>query len=222
LQTFWSPHAALKQEPKEDSNTTTAANSTPKYGGKAHWCVKSYLEYQGQKFLPRFDPVTYVKLTEQMDSHDIARGRGEEEGSDSDIPTVLARVEIPVLIMGIDSDVLYPLNEQEDLVKYLPRGKLCIIHSDDGHDGFLLEQDQMSRHITDFLKYYQKRLEQIRRREAIEKKKQKAAAAAVISPQQTKAKDVACSSLQASLRRGNHISYRCGFNFATAGTVNSV
>ena len=121
------------------------ANQTgPSYGSKAPWQVKSYLEYQGKKFLERFDPVTYVKLTEQMDSHDIGRGRGS-------IEKVLSHVEIPVCVLGIDSDVLYPLREQEEMVRAMPNAELKIISSDSGHDGFLLEQDQVSAHIKSFL-----------------------------------------------------------------------
>ncbi len=120
-------------------------NSTLIYGSNARWQVKSYLEYQGIKFIDRFDPITYVKLTEQMDSHDVSRGRG---GSVAD---VLSKVEIPACVMGIDSDVLYPLSEQEELADYIPNSELKVIHSDDGHDGFLLEQDQVGRHIVDFL-----------------------------------------------------------------------
>ena len=116
----------------------------PNYGSKAPWQVKSYLEYQGKKFVERFDPVTYVKLTEQMDSHDIGRGRGP-------IDKVLSHVEIPVCVLGIDSDVLYPLREQEELVQSMPNAELKIIHSDAGHDGFLLEQDQVAAHIKSFL-----------------------------------------------------------------------
>lgn len=116
----------------------------PAFGSKAPWQVKSYLEYQGKKFVERFDPVTYVKLTEQMDSHDIARGRGS-------IENVLGFVEIPVCVLGIDSDVLYPLREQEELVQSMPNAELKIIHSDAGHDGFLLEQDQVASHIKSFL-----------------------------------------------------------------------
>jgi len=118
--------------------------SGPSYGSKAPWQVKSYLEYQGKKFLDRFDPVTYVKLTEQMDSHDIGRGRGS-------IEEVLNHVEIPVCVLGIDSDVLYPLREQEEMVQAMPNAELKIIHSDAGHDGFLLEQDQVAAHIKSFL-----------------------------------------------------------------------
>jgi len=118
--------------------------SMPSYGSRAPWQVKSYLEYQGKKFLDRFDPVTYVKLTEQMDSHDVGRGRGT-------IEQVLSHVEIPVCILGIDSDVLYPLREQEELARCMPHAELKIIHSDAGHDGFLLEQDQVAAHIKSFL-----------------------------------------------------------------------
>lgn len=119
--------------------------ASPKYGTNASWQVQSYLEYQGKKFLSRFDPITYVKLTEQMDSHDLARGRGDT------LAEVLRRVNIPALVLGIDSDVLYPLTEQEELAELFPGGTLKVIHSVDGHDGFLLEQDQVGQHIIDFL-----------------------------------------------------------------------
>lgn len=120
-------------------------DDSPAYGADATWQVKSYLEYQGVKFLDRFDPITYVKLTEQMDSHDIGRNR-----NDSAVD-VLKKIEIPTRVLGIDSDVLYPLHEQEELAENIPGAELKIIHSEDGHDGFLLEQDQVGSHIVDFL-----------------------------------------------------------------------
>jgi homoserine O-acetyltransferase len=129
----------------QPGSEVSLSSSSPPYGSLAPWKVKSYLEYQGSKFLTRFDPVTYVKLTEQMDSHDVTRGRP------GGLEQVLGRVEIPALVLGIDSDVLYPLYEQEELARYLPNATLKVIHSIDGHDGFLLEQDQVGRHITDFL-----------------------------------------------------------------------
>ncbi|GKY97157.1 hypothetical protein MPSEU_000674100 [Mayamaea pseudoterrestris] len=121
------------------------ATSSPAYGAQADWKVKNYLIYQGTKFLTRFDPVTYVKMTEQMDSHDVSRGRG------SSVKQVLEQVQIPALVLGIDSDVLYPLFEQQELADFLPNSKLGVIHSEDGHDGFLLEQEQVGNYITDFL-----------------------------------------------------------------------
>ncbi|KAL3916722.1 MAG: hypothetical protein SGILL_005050 [Bacillariaceae sp.] len=126
--------------PKEGNSS-----SLPLYGTNAPWQVKSYLEYQGIIFIDRFDPITYVKLTEQMDSHDIARNRGES------VEDVLKQIEIPACVLGIDSDVLYPLSEQEELAEHLPCSDLKIVHSDDGHDGFLLEQDQVGQHIIEFL-----------------------------------------------------------------------
>ena len=116
-----------------------------RYGSDASWQVKSYLEYQGIKFIDRFDPITYVKMTEQIDSHYVSRNCGLSIGE------VLQRVKIPACILGIDSDVLYPISEQDEIVEYMPNSELKIIHSDDGHDGFLLEQDQVNRCIVDFL-----------------------------------------------------------------------
>jgi homoserine O-acetyltransferase len=124
-------------------------DTSPPYGSSANFQVKSYLEYQGQKFLSRFDPVTYVKMTEQMDSYDVSRGRGDSNSTTCQ--QVLAHVQIPGLVLGIDSDVLYPLKEQKELADWLPNGRLEVIHSDDGHDGFLLEQDQVAAHIVKFL-----------------------------------------------------------------------
>jgi len=117
---------------------------SPPYGSAAPWNVKSYLEYQGQKFLSRFDPITYIKLTEQMDTHDLGRGRGGIENA-------LRDIQIPALVLGINSDILYPLCEQEQLAHLLPNAELKIIVSDAGHDGFLLEQKQVGGFITQFL-----------------------------------------------------------------------
>ena len=121
------------------------SDNSQMYGSDASWQVKSYLEYQGLKFIDRFDPITYVKLTEQMDSHDVSRNRS------GTVAEVLNQVEIPLCVLGIDSDVLYPISEQEEIVENVPNAHLKIINSFDGHDGFLLEQDQVATNIIDFL-----------------------------------------------------------------------
>lgn len=119
----------------------TAGGYQQKFGretnDKGQWQVSSYLDYQGEKFLDRFDPITYVKLTEQMDTHDAA--------------DQLKNVDIPALVLGIDSDVLYPLEEQEQLTKLIPNAEMKVIHSTEGHDGFLLEQEQVGGFLTEFL-----------------------------------------------------------------------
>lgn len=100
-----------------------------------HFQTRKYLEYQGIKFLDRFDSVTYVKLTEQMDSHDIGRDRGG-------IESALNSIDSRVMVMGIDSDILYPIYEQEQLSKHIKNSQFYVIKSNEGHDGFLLEQSQ--------------------------------------------------------------------------------
>jgi homoserine O-acetyltransferase len=106
--------------------------------------VRRYLEYQGHKFLSRFDPVSYLKLTEQLDSHDVGRSRG---GADKALASILQRI----LVIGISSDILYPLIEQKELCEKISGSEMRVVNSSDGHDGFLLEQDQVGGHIQEFL-----------------------------------------------------------------------
>lgn len=135
----------VRQSKKDAAQSSEEQPPPALYGSNANWQVKSYLEYQGVKFIDRFDPITYVKLTEQMDSHDIARNRAPTTAD------VLKEIEIPACVMGIDSDILYPLSEQEELAEHMPHAELKVIRSDDGHDGFLLAQDQVGRYIVEFL-----------------------------------------------------------------------
>jgi homoserine O-acetyltransferase len=107
------------------------------------YAVESYLRYQGDKLVDRFDANCYVALTKQMDSHDVARGRGDYEA-------VLASIQQPTLVVGIDSDVLYPLREQEELAEHLPRATLEVLSAPHGHDAFLIEFDALSTLVTDW------------------------------------------------------------------------
>uniref|UniRef100_A0A7S2CAL4 AB hydrolase-1 domain-containing protein n=2 Tax=Octactis speculum TaxID=3111310 RepID=A0A7S2CAL4_9STRA len=106
--------------------------------------VASYLEYQGRKFLSRFDPTSYYAITEQMDTHDVGRGRGGIEAA-------LSSLSQRILIMGISSDVLYPLEEQQELARLIPNAGFFEIVTDEGHDGFLLEYDQVGSAISTFI-----------------------------------------------------------------------
>ena len=64
---------------------------------------------------------------------------------------MLGQLRAPVLIVGIDSDVLYPIEEQQRLAAAIPGSTLRIVHSFEGHDGFLLEDVTIGRHIEEFL-----------------------------------------------------------------------
>lgn len=102
------------------------------------FATQSYLRYQGRKLVNRFDANCYVQLTYQMDTHDLARDRGE-------MADVLASINLPALVVGIDSDGLYPLEEQVQLAENLPNGELAVVTSIHGHDAFLIEFDILER-----------------------------------------------------------------------------
>ncbi len=120
--------------------------------GKPCFQVESYLQYQGKKLVDRFDAVTYVRLTRAMDTHDVSRGRGSFE-------QVLGNITIPALVIGISSDVLYPVYEQKELVSLLKNARYAELSSDNGHDAFLIEfeaiQSLVKEHFPElFIKYY--------------------------------------------------------------------
>ncbi|MEM9556183.1 MAG: homoserine O-acetyltransferase [Acidobacteriota bacterium] len=107
------------------------------------FAVESYLRHHGEKLIERFDPATYVTLTHAMDSHDVGRGRGG-------VARALGSLEQPVLVVSIDSDVLYPPVEQKQLVQQLPHGELMRLESAHGHDGFLIDVDPLAAALAAF------------------------------------------------------------------------
>lgn len=107
------------------------------------FAVESYLQYQGRKFIQRFDANCYVQLTHTLDSMDVARGRGEYHD-------VLARITQRVFVVGIDSDVLYPLELQRELADGIPNATLYTIASPHGHDSFLIEIEQLNGAVRAF------------------------------------------------------------------------
>ncbi|HEY2215142.1 MAG TPA: homoserine O-acetyltransferase [Acidimicrobiales bacterium] len=112
-------------------------------GGR--YSVESYLQHHGEKLSQRFDPNSYVVLTEAMNHHDIGRDRGGAGRA-------LAGIQADVTIAGIDSDRLYPLEEQEELALQLPTIRpVQIVRSLSGHDGFLLEIEQVGRIVSQAL-----------------------------------------------------------------------
>ena len=106
--------------------------------------VESYLQYQGQKLVDRFDALSYDRLTRSMDTHDVSRNRGT-------FKEVLGKLTTPTLIMGINSDLLYPTYEQKELVELIPNAIYKEIHSSYGHDAFLIELEQINEHLNGFL-----------------------------------------------------------------------
>lgn len=112
--------------------------------GQGPFDVESYLRYQGQKLVDRFDANCYVSITRQMNSHDVGRGR-------ESVDVALSSARIPALVIGVSSDFLYPLDEQRELVRLLPKATLKIVESPHGHDAFLIELDQLNELIAEWI-----------------------------------------------------------------------
>ena len=114
----------------------------PLRGGR--FAVQSYLEHHGRKLGRRFDPNSYLVLTEAMNSHDIGRGRG---GFDA----ALQRISAEVTVAVVDSDRLF-LPAHGALIATAPAARpLITMHSDYGHDGFLIEADAIAAVVREAL-----------------------------------------------------------------------
>lgn len=106
--------------------------------------ASSYIEYQGDKLVKRFNAYSYWLLTKAMDSHNVARGRGDME-------KVLASIKTKALVVGISSDYLCPVAEQKYLAKHMANATYHQIESPFGHDGFLVEGERLGECISEFL-----------------------------------------------------------------------
>ncbi len=126
-------HLTYRSEPELQMRFGRAAQAQEDPLGGGRYAVSSYLDHQADKLARRFDAGTYVALTDAMSTHDVGRGRGG-------LAVALGRVEAPVVVAGVDSDRLYPLWLQEQLVDLIPGADgVHVIASPYGHDGFLLE-----------------------------------------------------------------------------------
>lgn len=112
-----------------DAYIQTQTDESPKLD---HHKAASYVRYQGKKLEQRFHAHCYWHLSKCLDTHHIGRNRDS-------IEAVLTGLNIPVTVIGIDSDLLIPVQEQQFLAKHLPKGVYHEISSRFGHDGFLIE-----------------------------------------------------------------------------------
>ncbi|MBS7563100.1 homoserine O-acetyltransferase [Mucilaginibacter sp. Bleaf8] len=104
----------------------------------------SYQSYQGEKLVKRFNAYSYWYLTKAMDSHHVGRNRGDAEKA-------LAKIKARTLVIGITSDMLFPINEQQYLYSHIPNADYAEFDSIYGHDGFLIETGILTRIIFSFL-----------------------------------------------------------------------
>ena len=110
--------------------------------------VERYLDHHGAKLVRRFDANSYLVIGKAMDLHDVARGRGGLEAA-------ISRIRSPTLILGITSDMLYPMYQQRQIHQLLARQgtptELVEIDSPHGHDSFLIDVEKVGEPIGAFL-----------------------------------------------------------------------
>ena len=111
-----------------------------------YFSAQSYLRYQGNKFVSRFDSNCYIAITRKLDTHDVTRNRA------STTKEALQQIEQPALVLGIESDGLFTFAEQEELAGGIPNSRLRKIDSPEGHDAFLLQFEQVNQYLLDFFR----------------------------------------------------------------------
>jgi homoserine O-acetyltransferase/O-succinyltransferase len=104
------------------------------------FAVESWLDHAATSLQKRFDAGSYLALTTAMNTHEIGRCRGGTAAA-------LRRMRARPTIIGVDSDRLYPLHQQAGLADLLGVD-LRVISSQRGHDGFLVETDQVNAALT--------------------------------------------------------------------------
>lgn len=105
--------------------------------------VQTYQRYQGEKLRKRFSALCYYSISKTMDSHNVGRNR-------ESIHAALSKITTRTLVVGIETDILFPLEEQVTLASHITNKEFRVIQSKFGHDGFLIEFDQMQRHLSNF------------------------------------------------------------------------
>ncbi|MFJ8105818.1 homoserine O-acetyltransferase [Streptomyces sp. NPDC096132] len=138
-------HVTYRSEPELHLRfgRTPQGGEDPFRGGR--YQVESYLDHHAAKLVRRFDAGSYVVLSEAMNAHDVGRGRGG-------VRAALGRVTARTLVAGVDSDRLYPLAQQSELAALIPTAdRLRVVESPYGHDGFLIETEQVASLVRELL-----------------------------------------------------------------------
>ncbi len=139
-------HTTYRSEPELNTRFgRTAQEDANTLLPDGRFAVESYLEHHAEKLARRFDANTYLRIVHAINTHDVGRGRGG-------IGDALAPFTGPALVAAVDSDRLYPLSHSQELASTLPG---CVgvdlLHSDVGHDGFLVESATLNALVDGLL-----------------------------------------------------------------------
>lgn len=130
-------------------NTYNRSQQEPGQSITDNFRASSYQVYQGEKLAQRFNTYTYWLLSKAMDSHNVGRDRGSVEKA-------MGQLKVRTLVVGVDTDLLFPVEEQLFVATHVEGASFHLIHSNYGHDGFLVEFEQLSEAISTF--YQQEKL----------------------------------------------------------------
>ncbi len=129
-------------------NLTDRATVGDTFGLWQEFEVERYLQYHGDKLVRRFDANSYLIISKAMDLHDVSRSRGT-------LQSAMRRATMPSLTIGVSSDILYPSYQQRHTAELLATGgataEFIEIESPHGHDGFLIDFEQVGEPVARFL-----------------------------------------------------------------------
>ncbi len=123
-------------------NTYDVTQKDENYNKTNNYASASYQRYHGEKLVNRFNAYSYVRLLDAMDSHNVARNRAETK------ELALKQIKANTLVIGLTTDILFPLAEQKFLAKNITGANYAEIDSSFGHDGFLIETEKLSKIIS--------------------------------------------------------------------------
>ena len=104
----------------------------------------TYQQYQGEKLCRRYNAYSYYKILNAFDTHDVGYQRGG-------VAAALQRITAECLVVGISTDLIFTVPEMQALHRMLPRSTYHQIDSPFGHDGFLVEHEQLNRILNPFI-----------------------------------------------------------------------
>lgn len=104
----------------------------------------TYQRYQGEKLCRRYNAYSYMTILDAFDTHDIGRDRG---GTDQ----ALRNISVPTLVVGLSTDIIFTPAEMLRLADLIPNASYHQIDSPFGHDGFLVEHEQLNKILKPFI-----------------------------------------------------------------------
>ena len=108
--------------------------------------ASTYQQYQGEKLCRRYNAYSYYAILDAFDTHDVGRGRGG-------VAAALGGIRARTLVVGITTDMIFTPREMRELHGQIPGSLYREIDSPFGHDGFLVEYEQLDAILAPFMKH---------------------------------------------------------------------